>query len=369
MSKIISMSIDSLPPDRSATLLWQSVASVTAAVIVVLVASQIPLPGIDMSVLAEQAIYSPNGTLARFSIFALGVMPLFTVLAHAEIAKLIFPSFARWQIASSENAFRISVVIKSIVLLFTAIQGYGMMSALAAMDLVDGSPGATSVGIVSFVGTTAVLIWLNDMARFPNLGNGVWLLLAIPLLGALPLDLVTSIELTRFGAVSAMDWLIAIPVILLAVWMIVVANALLSGKGGEVAPKLSLTVLLWPPFLASTVAGYLFIVALIFAPKLFSDTPWLLNLVALALSAILIPLFVHGFYRLISITQPEMACGEIRSILVAVAGVQILVCIGMGILRQATSFSFIPSGGMLIVCVSVLLAFRSLLDERSGVGA
>nr|WP_313597676.1 hypothetical protein [Brucella intermedia] len=126
------MSIDSLPPDRSATLLWQSVVPVTAAVIVVLVASQIPLPGIDTSVLAEQAIYSPNGALARFSIFALGVMPLFTVLAHVEIAKLIFPSLARCQIASSGNAFRISVVIKSIVLLFTAIQAYGMMSALAA---------------------------------------------------------------------------------------------------------------------------------------------------------------------------------------------------------------------------------------------
>ncbi|HCH72338.1 MAG TPA: preprotein translocase subunit SecY [Ochrobactrum sp.] len=296
-------------------------------------------------------------------------MPLFTVLAHVEIAKLIFPSLARCQIASSGNAFRISVVIKSIVLLFTAIQAYGMMSALAAMDLVEGFPGATSVGIVSFVGTTAVLIWLNDIARFPNLGNGVWLLLAIPLLGALPLDLVTSIELTRFGAVSAMDWLIATPVILLAVWMIVVANALLSGKGGEAAPKLSLTVLLWPPFLASTVAGYLFIVPLIFTPELFSDTPWLLNLGALALSAILIPLFVYGYHRLISITQPEIACGEIRSILVAVAGVQFLVCIGMGILRQATSFSFIPSGGMLIVCVTVLLAFRSLLDECFGVGA
>ncbi len=105
LSKIIRMSIDSLPPDRSATLLWQSVVPVTAAVIVVLVASQIPLPGIDTSVLAEQAIYSPNGALARFSIFALGIMPLFTVLAHVEIAKLVFPSLARCQIAFSGNVF------------------------------------------------------------------------------------------------------------------------------------------------------------------------------------------------------------------------------------------------------------------------
>ncbi|MNE62528.1 hypothetical protein D3C80_1578110 [compost metagenome] len=197
------------------------------------------------------------------------------------------------------------------------------------------------------------------------MGDGVWLLLTIPLLGALPLDLVTSIELTRFGAVSAMDWLIATPVVLLAVWMIIVANALLSGKGGVAAPTLSLAVLLWPPFLASTVAGYLFIVPLIFAPELFSDAPWLLNLAALALSAILIPLFIYGYYRLILIVQPEMACGEIRSILMVVAGVQILICIGMGILKQATSFSFIPSGGMLIVCVTVLLALRWSPGGRS----
>ncbi len=127
--------------------------------------------------------------------------------------------------------------------------------------------------------------------------------------------------------------------------MIVVANALLSGKGGEAAPTLSLTVLLWPPFLASTVAGYLFIVPLIFAPELFSDASWLLNLAALALSAILIPLFVYGYYRLISIVQSEMTRGDIRSILVVVVGVQILVCIGMGILRQATSFRSFPVAG------------------------
>lgn len=358
------MSFDSLSLPKSATPLWQAVAPLVSVVIAVIVGSRIPLPGIDTSAVAEQAIDLSNGAMARFSIFALGVMPLFTVLAYAEIAKLAFPSFARWQAASSENTFRTNVVIKSSVLLLAAIQGYGVMSALAAMELMDGSLGVTSAGVMSFVGASAVMIWLADMVRVSNLGNGVWLLLAVPLLGTLPREFVTSLELTRFGAVSAMDWLIATPVILLAVWMTVVANALLSGKGGEAAPMLSLAVLLWPPFLASTVAGYLFIPLLIFARELFSDAPRLLNVVVLAMSAILIPLFVYAYYRLISIVRPDITRGDIKSILMVVAGIQVLVCVGLGILKLATSFSFIPSGGMLIVCITVLLALRCLPSTR-----
>ncbi len=43
------------------------------------------------------------------AIFALGVMPLFTVLAHVEIAKLIFPSLARCQIAITRSPIYLAV--------------------------------------------------------------------------------------------------------------------------------------------------------------------------------------------------------------------------------------------------------------------
>lgn len=324
--------------------------------LVVLVGSRIPLPGIDAAALAEQLAYSSSSAMARFSIFALGIMPLFTVLAYAEIAKLVFPSLARWQAASSDSAFRMSVVIKSVVLFLTAIQGYGILYALATMELVDGSSRVMIAGIASFVGASAVMIWLADMLRLPNLGNGVWLLLAVPLVGTLPREFVTSIEMTRLGAASVADWLITGIAVVLAIAMIVVANRLLSIKDGEAGPILSLAVLLWPPFLASTVAGYLIAVPFVLLPELLSGAPWLLNLVALALSATLIPLFVYAYYRLISIVRPDIARGDIRSILMVVAGIQVLVCVGLGILKLTTSFSFIPSGGMLIVCVTVLLA-------------
>ncbi|MHC1551222.1 preprotein translocase subunit SecY [Phyllobacterium sp. K27] len=363
------MNFDSLSHAKPANSLWQAVTPLVLAVVVVLVGSRIPLPGIDAAALVEQLAYSSNGAMARFSIFALGIIPFFTVLAYAEIAKLVFPPLARWQAVSSGNTFRMSVVIKSIVLLLTAIQGYGILSALAAMELVDGSPRVMVAGIASFVGASVVMIWLADMVRLPNLGNGVWLLLAIPLLGALPGEFVASFELTRFGAVSVVDWLITVIAIVLAIAMIVVANRLLSRKHGEAGPTLSLAVLLWPPFLANTLAGYLIAVPFVLLPELLSGAPWLLNVVALALSATLIPLFVYAYHRLISIVRPDIARGDIRSILMVVAGIQILVCAGLGMLKLATSFSFVPSGGMLIVCVTVLLALEWSPDGHSGVGS
>lgn len=347
---------------------WNSVVVFVTVAIIILLGSRVPLPGVNTTALDEQMAYSSNGEMMRFSVVALGVMPLFTVFAYAEIAKLVFPSFALWQRASSENTFLTSMIIRSIILALAAIQGYGIVSALAAMGLLNGSPGLVVTGVASFVGTSALMIWLAGMARIPHLGNGFWLLLAVSLICAFPGELIGALEMTRFGAVSSLDWLVAVLIIVFAVSMIVVANVLLSGNGDEARPTLSMAVLLWPPFLANIVAGYLFVIPSLFIPELFSDAPQLLNVVSLVLSAVLIPFFVYAYYRLISIVRPDVARSDIRSILLVVAGIQILVCVGLGFLKQATSFSFIPGGGMLIVCVTVLLALRWSPGRRPALG-
>ncbi|NKC52059.1 preprotein translocase subunit SecY [Ochrobactrum cytisi] len=300
----------------------------------------------------------PNGSLIRFSVVALGIMPLFTVFVYAEIAKLVFPSFFRWQVASPDNAFHTSIVIKAMILLVAAMQGYGFTSALADMGLMKDSPGAVVTGVVSLVGTSAVMIWLASVAHVPYRGNGFWLLLAVSLICAVPADFIRALDLTRVGAVSIRDWLIAILSIVLAVAAIVVANLLLCGKKGDAGAEFSLTVLLWPPFLANIVAGYLLLIPVLFIPDLFAGAPRQLILVSLISSAILIPVFVYAYYRLISSVRPEFAGNETRSVMLMVAGIQILVCTGLGIVDYISDFPIIPDGGMLIVCVTVLLALR-----------
>ncbi|MGH6862107.1 MAG: hypothetical protein ACRECY_17800 [Phyllobacterium sp.] len=242
---------------------------VALAFVAVALGSGIPIYGLDIAALAEQLPYSSNGTMVRFSIFALGVIPLFTVLAYAEIAKLIVPPLAKWQAASSGNAYRMSLVIKVLILVLTAMQGFGILSALAAMRHVDGSASVMIAGITSFIGASAVMIWLADMVRLPGLGNGIWLLMAIPLLGVLPREVAALVELMRFGSMSAIECLILGVFIAIAIAMIVLANKLLSQKDDQVgeASLISSAVLLWPPFLANTIAGFLIAVPFALFPR------------------------------------------------------------------------------------------------------
>ncbi|MGH6861020.1 MAG: preprotein translocase subunit SecY, partial [Phyllobacterium sp.] len=289
------------------------------------------------------------------------------VLTYAEIAKLLFPSLAKWQASSSDNAYRTSLVIKVLVLLLSAVQGYGILSALAAMGLIDGSASLIIAGITSFVGASAVMICLADMVRLPGLGNGIWFLVAIPLLGTLPREAAALVELMRFGAISATGWLILGVFIAIAIAMIALANMLLSRKDdGEANPRISSAVLLWPPFLANTIAGYLIAVPFGLFPELLSDAPWLLDGAFLALSTVLIPVFVYAYYRHFSLEQAEPLRGSgTKSILLTVGVVQVLVCVGFGILTRIHSLPSAFDGKLLIVCVTVLLAFRNAPDGSS----
>ncbi|MEP7456134.1 preprotein translocase subunit SecY [Phyllobacterium sp. SB3] len=338
-------------------------ARIALAFIAILLGSRIPVPGIDLHVLSKQISYSPNQAMARFSIFALGAFPLFTILAYMEIAKLIVPSLAKWQ-ASFAGSSRMSLIVKILVLTLTAIQGYGMIRALTSMAILDGSASVLVAGIASFIGASAVMIWLADIVRLPGMGNGVWLLLTIPMLGALPHEVVTLVELMRSGAISVLESLVVCVSVTVAIAMTVLACMLLSRSYSPRKSDLQISsaVLLWPPFLANIIGSYLVAVFFVLAPELFSNAPWFMDAAALVLSTLLIPLFVLGYYRLFALDRIEaVRRGDIKSILLAVAGVQAVVCLGMGVLNRVLPLSGIPDGGTLIACVVVMLALRNTL--------
>lgn len=353
------MTSASMLPAPTPPSLWHVAAPAVLALLVVALGARIPMPGLDIAALAGQ---TAGGGMTRFSIFALGVFPLFTVLIHVEIARLIFPALAEWQAASGRNAARMGLVVKALALILTALQAHGLMIAFAAMGITDGSTVTAAAGIACLVGASAVLILLAERVRLPGLGSGLWPLLMLSTLGALPFDVATSVELVRGGARHATDSLFSGAFLVAAVVAVVVANALLTGgerrgeAGGDAIP---LSVLLWPPFLANTVVGHLVAVEWLVFPGLFHGYAWLLDAAVLVQSALLIPLFVHAYSRLLLRERSDAERKGARPILLAVAGIQVFVCVGGGILDRVLFPPLVsPSGAMLIVCVTVMLALR-----------
>lgn len=341
------------PPRRVA-------ASVALALAVFALGSRIPLPGLDAVALATQM---PGGAIAGVSIFALGVMPLFNALACAEIVRLAFPPLAAWQAASARNAGRMSLAVGALALVLAAMQGYGIIVAMDAAGLVaDPVAGFAAVAMACFVGSTALLAWLADRVRLPQPGHGFWLLLAIPFLAALPGQLATWAELTRLGAASFVDWLLVGLFLAAATALVVVANSLLSGRPrqGRAGYAISQAVLLWPPFLAGIVAGYVILLPSLLAPELALGDLRVIEAALLAAIAVLIPLFVYAYARILFPRRADAAArSEAMPVLLAVAGIQVAICVGAGLMNWILYLPMSLNGGLLIALVTVMLALRN----------
>lgn len=365
------MSSDSISPAVIPVSPKRTLALVLAAFSIVVLGSRIPAPGVAMSVLSDWTVDgSGDGMMARLSIFSLGVAPLLLTLAHVELLRLVVPRVARWEAASARNAFRMGVIVKLVVLAVTGLQGYGVMNALAATGWTEPSAVSTVVGILSFMAASAVLIALADAIRLPGLENGLWALLIAPYIGQLIAWFAALFEATRSGMLPASAWVAPVAFLLCAVAAIAFAFRALTGRAdrGRAARALPLSILLWPPFLADFAANYAFLVPAMLASEWAMGSLRAVSAITTALTAAFIPLFVFACHRRFLRDRPGVDGGRgVRPILLAVAGVQISVCVVSSAPIWAHLWPALPDGKTIVVLVTVLLALWTALTGRSGV--
>lgn len=335
---------------------WRAPMTVGLALAVFALGTRIPLSGLDIDAMNAQLGYSVGRATDRFSIFALWVMPLLTMLIYAEIAKLVVPPLAKWQASSVRNADLMDLVICVLTLAIAASQGYGLAFALEASGMTDGTAGSfMPVAIASFVGSTAILIWLAGRLGLPGLG-GFWLLFAIPFLVELPRDLAGSFELMRIGAISPLSLLVFGACLAGAAVIVVFANRALSRRFSNDCPAraIAMAALLWPPLLAPTVSGYVSAIPFVLlAPDGAITDPSIFLIVQSTVTVLLIPLFVGVYARLL----PPAADGAgRRPVLVAVAGVQMIICAGAVLLPIVANAPLYLHPARFIVFVTVMFA-------------
>lgn len=344
------MSHDSPASSPQPTAPKRMIVLVGAAFLILTLGFRIPAPGLDPDALA--GLMSMGGS-SRASIFALGWLPILTVLTWAEILRLACPPLARWEVASARGAGVIGLILAGLILLIAAMQGRGVIFALAAQGMMDGSDLSTAAALASFLAATALLIWLASAIRIPGLDSGLWVLIAVSAISGLPHAIAMPVELARSGAFPPWHLPMVALVTACVVMMIVFVNmALIGGRSGAAA-GVSLSVMLWPPFLANAVAGVVVAVVLPDWPEtMFME----MMTVQIALVAILIPVFVYAYAR-----RDFRDRRGARPVLLAVAGVQILICVGPEILYRIDSSLFLFNARHLLVLVTVVIALRAAL--------
>jgi preprotein translocase subunit SecY len=220
----------------------------------------IPIPGVDMASLIEH--YQPgslSSAIQRLSVLALGMTPMLSALVLIEIGMMAWPPMRKWATTSAPNARSLDGWVIVLTLAIAGFQANGVAVGLEGIDGLVHSPGlAFRAGVIAtLVAGTALLAWMASLVTRYGLGSGFLLLLAAPLLMALP-SLLPS-QVLAWGEASRLSIPLTLAVFLAAAYALVLA--------GRMAPTLAGTgQLLWPVLVAYTIAPLLLVSLLLVFP-------------------------------------------------------------------------------------------------------
>jgi len=190
------------------------------ALIVFRVGAHIPVPGVNAAALANSFkegnagilgmlnLFS-GGSLERFSIFAIGIMPYISASIIIQLVAEVLPSLKALKKEGEAGRRTLTKYTRWGTLLVAVVQ------AFAAAAVVYQRPDLVVIGrtefyisaIICLVTGTMFLMWLGEQMTERGIGNGVSLLITAGIVAALPsavsnlLNLATTGDSRRYGAI------------------------------------------------------------------------------------------------------------------------------------------------------------------------
>lgn len=158
--------------------------------------AHIPVPGVNTQAL--KSLFSKNqflglldmfsgGTLANFSIMALGLNPYINASIIMQLLTLIFPKLEELQKEGEYGREMMNQYTRLITLPLSLLQALGMYALLKNAQIIGVlSPLALVSMILTMMTGTVFLMWLGELASEKGLGNGISLIIFAGIVGRLP---------------------------------------------------------------------------------------------------------------------------------------------------------------------------------------
>ena len=169
----------------------------TAGILVVFrIFAHIPVSGVNIASL--KTLFSQNqflglldifsgGTLANFSLMALGLNPYINASIILQLLTLVFPKLEELSKEGEAGRQKINQYTRLLTVPLALLQAIGMYALLRNQGII----GLLSpIQLVSFVTTmtagTMLLVWLGELISEKGIGNGISLLIFAGIVGRLP---------------------------------------------------------------------------------------------------------------------------------------------------------------------------------------
>lgn len=194
---------------------------VVCALIVARVGAYIPIPGINLQIIAETfkvhaggvfGVFNmfSGGSLFRMSIFALGIMPYISASIIIQLMTIASPHLAALKKEGESGRRKINQYTRYGTVALAFVQGYGISNWLESMHAASGMSAALDPGLffrittaMTLMGGTMFLVWLGDQITARGIGNGTSLIIFSGIVAGFPAAIAKTLEQGRTGALAS----------------------------------------------------------------------------------------------------------------------------------------------------------------------
>ena len=251
------------------------------ALIVFRIGAHIPVPGVDAAALTK--LYAgagggilgmlnmfSGGSLERFSIFAIGIMPYISASIIMQLASEIIPTLKSLKKEGDAGRRVVTKYTRYGTVLLATLQSFGVAAFVFQQNVVVVSQFEFYIStVVCLVTGTMFLMWLGEQMTERGIGNGISLIISAGIASGLPSGIGQMLTLTSQGSMSyLMALAIAIGVLVL-IYIVVyfesaqrkvpvhyakrqVGNRLMQGQNSHMPFKLNMAGVI-PPIFASSI--------------------------------------------------------------------------------------------------------------------
>jgi len=151
------------------------------------IGSNIPVPGIDRTVLAQVfagdtglfdlfALFS-GGSFSQFTIFALSITPYITASIIIQLLTIAFPYFERLAKEGQEGRKKMAQITRYLTVVLALVQALGLTVGLFRQAVISQTWFDFAVIILILTAGTAFLMWLGEKINENGIGNGISLII------------------------------------------------------------------------------------------------------------------------------------------------------------------------------------------------
>ena len=179
----------------------------TAAILVVFrIFANIPVSGVDTAAL--KSLFAGNqflglldifsgGTLANFSVMALGLNPYINASIIMQLAALVFPKIEEMQKEGEAGRQKVNQYTRILTVPLAGVQAVGMFALLKGQGIVSlQNPIQILAFILTMIAGTIFLVWLGELITEKGVGNGISFLIFAGIVSRIPVSFTQTVSTT-----------------------------------------------------------------------------------------------------------------------------------------------------------------------------